>query len=128
MSALILNESNFMQYAIQAYTNPTCVGIKEFVEDLSRIKYVKRLLRRYRKYGELREQLLINHFIILNNVFGQIPAARLLFFKVEPDLYSDVKTFLVYLNTLPSQIPEVDLVTVPLNYEIVTRLRQLQST
>lgn len=128
MSVIILNESNFMQYAMQVYTNPTCVGMKEFVEDLSRIKYVKRLLRRYHKYGELREQLLINHFIILNNVFGQVPAARLLFFKVEPDLYSDVKTFLVYLNTLPKHIPEVDLVTVPLNYEIVNRLRQLQST
>lgn len=117
-----------MQYAMGIYTNPSCGGMKEFLEDLSRIKYIKRLLRRYRKNGELREQLLLNHFIILNNVFGEYGASRLLFFKVEPDLYPEIKTFLIFLNTLPKEIPEVDVVSVPLNYEIVDILRKLRST
>lgn len=128
MDIVILNESNFMQYAMSAYLNPSCTGMREFIEDLSRIKYIKRLLRRYRKTGEIREQLLLNHFIILKNVFGTVGATRLLFFKVEPDLHSDIKTFMVYLNSLPKQIPEVDLIAIPLNQEIVKILRNLPST
>jgi hypothetical protein len=128
MDIVLLNESNFMQYSMSVYLNPSCTGMREFVEDLSRIKYIKRLLRRYRKTGEIREQLLLNHFIILNNVFGKVGAARLLFFKVEPDLHSDIKTFMVYLNSLPKQIPEVDLIAIPLNQEIVKILRNLPST
>lgn len=128
MDIAILNESNFMQYAMSVYTNPSCTGMREFVEDISRIKYIKRLLRRYKKTGELRDQLLLNHFIILSNVFGKQGACRLLFFKVEPDLYSDIKTFMVYLGNLPREIPEVDLIQIPLNQEIVGILRKVQST
>ena len=128
MDFAILNESNFMQYAMSVYANPSCTGMKEFVEDLSRIKYIKRLLRRYRKTGEIREQLLLNHFIILNNVFGTIGASRLLFFKVETDLHPDVKTFMVYLGCLPKSIPETDLLGIPLNQQIVKILRNTDST
>jgi len=128
MEVALLNESNFMQYAMTAYTNPSCVGMREFVEDLSRIKYIKRLLRRYKKTGEIRDQLLTNHFIVLSNVFGITGAARLLFFKVEPDLHSEVKTFMVHIGTLPKRIPEADLVQIPLNREIVCILRASRST
>jgi len=117
-----------MQYAMSVYSNPSCSGMREFIEDISRIKYIKRLLRRYRKSGELRDQLLVNHFIILSNVFGGVGAARLLFFKVEPELHSDIKTFMVYLGTLPKRIPEADLIQIPLNQEIVGALRASQST
>jgi len=128
MDIVILNESNFMQYAMSVYANPSCTGMKEFIEDLSRIKYIKRLLRRYKKTGEIREHLLLNHFIILKNVFGTVGAARLLFFKVEPDLHPDIKTFMVYLESLPKSIPEVDLIGIPLNQQIVKVLRSTQST
>jgi len=128
MEVALLNDSNFMQYAMRVYTNPSCVGMHEFAEDLSRIKYIKRLLRRYKKTGEIREQLLINHFIVLSNVFGVIGAARLLFFKVESELYPEIKTFMVYIGTLPRQIPEADLIQIPLNQEIVGILRASRST
>lgn len=128
MEVAILTDSNFMQYAMGIYTNPSCIGMHEFVEDLSRIKYIKRLLRRYKKTGEIREQLLTNHFIVLSNVFGITGAARLLFFKVEPDLHPEIKTFMVHIGILPRQIPEADLVQIPLNREIVGILRASRST
>ena len=128
MEVALLTDSNFMQYAMGIYTNPSCVGMREFVEDLSRIKYIKRLLRRYKKTGEIRDQLLTNHFIVLSNVFGITGAARLLFFKVEPELHPEIKTFMVHIGTLPRQIPEADLVQIPLNREIVGILRTLRST
>ena len=125
MEVAILTDSNFMQYAMGIYTNPSCIGMREFVEDLSRIK---RLLRRYKKTGEIRDQLLTNHFIVLSNVFGITGAARLLFFKVEPELHPEIKTFMVHIGTLPRQIPEADLVQIPLNREIVGILRASRST
>jgi hypothetical protein len=128
MEVAILTDSNFMQYAMGTYTNPSCIGMREFVEDLSRIKYIKRLLRRYKKTGEIRDQLLTNHFIVLSNVFGITGAARLLFFKVEPELHPEIKTFMVHIGTLPRQIPEADLIQIPLNREIVDILRSSRST
>ena len=70
----------------------------EFNEDLNRIKYIKRLLRKYIKTGILRERLILNHLIILQNVFGPTVTSRILFFKVDKELYSELKTFLIYLN------------------------------
>lgn len=128
MEVALLTESNFMQYAMSVYSNPSCAGMREFIEDLSRIKYIKRLLRRYKKTGEIREHLLTNHFIILSNVFGITGASRLLFFKVESELHPEIKTFMVHLGTLPKRIPEADIVQIPLNQEIVGILRGLRST
>jgi hypothetical protein len=128
MEVSIITNSNFMQYAMGIYKNPSCAGINEFAEDLSRIKYIKRLIRRYKKTGEIREQLIINHFIILSNVFTVVGSARLLFFKIEPELYPEIKTFMVYLGILPKKIPEADLVKIPLNTDIVGILRSLRST
>jgi hypothetical protein len=123
-----LNESNWMMYAMASYNNPTCKGTAEFLEDIARIKYIKRLLRRYKKTGELRTQLITNHFIILNNVFGTTGAARLLFFKVENELYPEIKTFMVYLDMIPKYIPETPINEIPLNQEIVSLLRKERST
>ena len=91
-----LNESNFIMYAMKYYENPTCVGMDEFYEDLNRIKYVKRLFRKYEKSGILRERLILNHLIILGNVFGPIVTSRIMFYKTEPELHSYLKSFLVY--------------------------------
>jgi hypothetical protein len=120
-----LNDSNFIMYAMKHYENPTCSGIDEFYEDLNRIKYIKRLFRKYEKSQILRERLILNHLIILGNVFGPVVCSRILFFKTESELHSYLKTFLVYLNYLPKQIEEIELDPIPLDTKIINKLRSL---
>lgn len=98
-----LTEDNFLIYAMKCYTSPNCI-MSEFQEDLSRIKYIKRLIRRYKATGEVKERLLLNHIIVLANVFGVEGAVRMLFYKVEPDDYHILKTFLLFLNYMPSVV------------------------
>ena len=93
----------------------------EFKEDLTRFKYLKRLLRRYEQYGDLQERLILNHIIVLYNVFGIEAANRMMWFKVEPEHYSILKTFLIFLNYLP----EDSHVEIPLDQEIINKLRNL---
>ena len=95
-----LNEDNYILFAIKYYDNPQAVTQDDFFEDLNRFKYIKKLLRRYVKSGELKTTLLINHFIIVFNIFNDA-ALPLLFFKIEKELWSSMKTFLVYLNRIP---------------------------
>jgi len=120
-----LNNNNFILYVSKYYENPQCDSMDEFNEDLNRIKYIKRLLRKYIKTGILRERLILNHLIILQNVFGPKVTSRILFFKVDEELYSELKTFLVYLKYLPDNIPEVDLEKIPLDNKIVSALREI---
>jgi len=120
-----LNNNNFILYVSKYYENPQCDSMDEFNEDLNRIKYIKRLLRKYIKTGILRERLILNHLIILQNVFGPKVTSRILFFKVDEELYSELKTFLVYLKYLPDSIPEVDLEKIPLDNKIVSVLREI---
>jgi len=110
------------------YENPQCIGMEEFQEDLNRIKYITRLFRKYQNNGILRERLILNHIIILYNVFGIDACSRMLFYKIEEDMHSILKTFLVFLNYLPEKeeiVPEVDLVNIPLNQDVINRLREL---
>jgi hypothetical protein len=93
-----LNRDNFMLYAMSNYSNPDCMGMNEFTEDLAKIKYVKRLLKKYQRTGKLRPILLLNHLVILGNVFGPTPAARMLFYKLEREIHPPLKTILLYLN------------------------------
>ena len=95
-----LNESNYILFAIKHYENPHCVTREDFDEDLKRFKYLKRLLKRYVRGGQLRIHLIINHLIILYNVFGEA-ATPLLFFKMEREYWSLIKTLLLYLNKYP---------------------------
>ena len=95
-------------FAMKHYDNPDCKSVEEFHEDLNRIKYLKRLFRKYKTTGILRERLILNHIIILRNVFGDENASRLLFFKLEPKLHSYLKSFLVYLKFEVNKIPETD--------------------
>src|SRR3990167_6594674 len=95
---------NFIQYAMHHYDNPQCKNIPEFEEDLNRIKYIKKLFWRYQRHGELRERLIINHLVIMYNVFGIEAATNMLFDKVEEDMYSPLKTFLLFLNLLPEDM------------------------
>lgn len=121
----LIHDDNYILFAMKNYENPQCSGIEEFHEDLNRIKYLKRLFRKYKTHGILREQLILNHLIIFYNVFGITSASRLLFAKIEPDLHPFLKTFIVYLNNLPETIPEVDLLMIPVDIRIANKLRKI---
>jgi hypothetical protein len=95
-----LNEDNFLLFAIKNYENPQAVTKEDFEKDLNHFKYIKRLLKRYKKSGELKTHLILNHFIILYNIFGEA-TTPMLFFKIEKDLWSCIKSFIIFLNRLP---------------------------
>ena len=96
-----LTVENVMLYAAKAYDKPNCI-MSEFKEDMKRFNYLKRLFQRYRKLGELRERLIINHLVVLYNVFGPEVTTRLLFFKLNKEDYSALKTYLLFLNYMPT--------------------------
>jgi hypothetical protein len=112
-------------YTIKEYTNPQCTNIEEFHEDLNRIKYIKRLLGRYDTKGILKDRLILNHIIVLNNVFGTHACSRILFYKIEPKFHSYLKSFLQFLNYLPVTIPETDLNKIPTNHQIIKTLKEI---
>ena len=89
-----------MMYAVKAYDKPNCV-MSEFKDDMKKFNYLKRLFKRYRKLGEVKEQLVLNHIVVLYNVFGAEVVTRLLFFKVAKDDNSALKTYLLFLSCMP---------------------------
>ena len=105
-----LNEDNFLLFAIQNYENPQAVTKDDFDKDLNHFKYIKRLLKRYKNSGQLKTHLLLNHFIILYNIFGEA-TTPMLFYKIEKELWSSMKTFVIFLGRLhflfyPATAPE----------------------
>jgi hypothetical protein len=127
MDFKILTRDNFMLYAMGNYTNPDCMGMTEFNEDLCKIKYVKRLLKRYIRTGNLRTILLLNHMVVLGNVFGRTPAARMLFFKLESDTYPALKTVLLYLDYIHegTVFDEIKVEDIPFDGKLGQILRKL---
>jgi hypothetical protein len=95
-----LNSDNFLLFAVKNYENPQAVTKEDFDKDLNHFKYIKRLLRKYKNGDELKIHLLLNHFIILYNIFGEA-TTPMLFFKIEQDLWSCMKTFIIFLGKLP---------------------------
>ena len=95
-----ITPQNVVMYAIKNYDNPQCEGEKEFEDDLKRFKYIKRLLSRYYDTGILKERLLLNHLIVLNNVFSMEAATTLLLYKIQPTYWPALKSFLIYLNSI----------------------------
>ena len=95
-----ITPSNVLMYAIKNYNNPHCEGEKEFEDDLKRFKYIKRLLRKYYDTKVLKERLLLNHIIVLNNVFGPDACATLLLYKIQEEYWPVLKAFLLFLNIL----------------------------
>ena len=98
-----ITPNNVLMYAIKNYDNPHCEGEKEFEDDLKRFKYIKRLLRKYYDTKVLKERLLLNHIIVLNNVFGPDACATLLLYKIQPEYWPALKSFLLYLNILKEE-------------------------
>jgi hypothetical protein len=98
-----LTSDNMMMYAIKAYDKPNCI-LSEFSEDMKRFNYLKRLFRRYRKHNELRERLVLNHLVVLNNVFGAEVLTRLLFFDMAESDYPQLKTYLLFLSCMPDVV------------------------
>ena len=118
-----LNDDNFLLFAVKHYENPQAVTKQDFEKDLNHFKYIKRLLKRYKNTGELKIHLLINHFIVLYNIFGDA-ATPMLFFKIEEDLWSVMKTFIIFLNRFP-QHPKSDFHSVAVDLECLIQLQKL---
>lgn len=116
-----LTSKNFKLYAAQHYNNPECLDVEEFNQDVNRFKYIKRLLKRYELTGDLQERLILNHLIVLFNVFGIDAGNRMIWYKVNEEHWHYIKPFLVYLHYLP----EKEKIDVGMDPYIVEVLREL---
>ena len=118
-----LNEDNFLLFAIKNYDNPQAVTKEDFEKDLNHFKYIKRLLKRYIKTGELKTHLVLNHFIILYNIFGEA-ATPMLFHKLESELWPTVKSFIIFLGRLP-EYPKSQLHYIEVDLNCLKELRKV---
>lgn len=125
-----LTPENIMIYAIKSYDKPTYIK-SELHDDLKHLSYTRRLFRRYHQYGELRERLILNHIVILYNIFGVVAATRLLFYHVREEDHAILKTFLLFLNYMPPKVEGIrgrticsdDLQVDPLVVDLLRRIR-----
>ena len=125
-----LNNDNVTIYAVKAYDRPNCV-MSEFKDDTKRFNYLKRLFKRYRKLDELRERLVLNHLVVLCNVFGPEVATRLLFYKMAKDDYPALKTYLMFLSVMPDRVRGIkgqDIISsdIPVDMKIADMLRDIK--
>ena len=126
-----LNDDNFLMFAMKEYNDIQCTDIEEFYDDLKKIKYIKRLFNVYKNNGQLKERLILNHFIIFYNVFTVQAGTRILFYKIEKDFWPMLKTFLIYLDRMPDKIEsirgEIILASdIKLDDGIISRLRSIK--
>ncbi len=125
-----LTEENFNVFCQNYYFNPECSGKEEFMDDMKRVKYIKRLLQKIHKHKTLksiRERLIINHLIILKNVFGEEKLMRILFFRLDPRLHSYLKSFLVFLKFKNLDIPEVNYMVLNTDPRVDRKLSQTEN-
>ena len=116
-----LTPENINMFAMKHYDNPSCVDEQEFLDDMKRFKYLKRLFRKYDTSKDLKMRLIINHIIVLANVFGVDAATTLLFFKIEKSHWPILKAFLIFLQYMP----EKDLMDVQINHDVMGKLGQI---
>lgn len=116
-----ITKDNVNFFAIKNYYNPHCYTEKEFNEDMNRFKYIKRLLKKYKQTGEIKTRLLLNHIIILNNVFGPEAASTLLLFKIESEYWSELKSILQFLNI----INKTELENIEINSDLNQKLEEI---
>lgn len=119
-----LTEENFLLFAMHHYDNPQCQTIEEFNEDLKRFLYIKKLLSRYVKSGELKERLILNHLIVLSNLFGDA-LNSMLYLKVEREYWPAMTTFLIYLNKIGEEVDGIKISDIPIDTKIVETLRKI---
>jgi hypothetical protein len=123
-----LTEDTFFMYAIKHYDNPACKGLSEFNEDMKKFKYLKRLLGRYHAGKGLKDRLIMNHIIVINNLFGPEASVKMLFYKVDKKHWPALKTFLVFLNLMPENVVlynDINESDVPVDMEIANVLRRI---
>lgn len=118
-----LNDDNFLLFAIKHHENPQAVTKDDFRKDLNHFKYIKRLIKKYRNTGELKTHLLINHFIVLYNIFGEA-ATPMLFFKIDREMWMQVKTVIVFLNRLP-EYPKTYIHDIPVDLNCLAQLQSI---
>ena len=122
-----LTNENYLMFALLHYDNPHCIDIKEYFEDVRKLKYIKRLFNRYKEDGVMKERLILNHLISFYNVFDNKAATRLLFFRVGTEYHSLLKTFLIFLNKMPEQVNETLFSSdIQLDEKIIEILRDLK--
>ena len=121
-----LTEDNFLLYAMHNYDNPQCHSVQEFEDDIKKFLYLKKLISRYKNNDELRERLILNHIIVLYNIFGD-SATRMLFYKIDESCWDVLVTFLVYLNKMPEMIPDtgIKVSDIILDEKIIEVLREI---
>ena len=118
-----LNESNYLLFAIKFYDNPQAVTKDDFEDDLKRIKYIKRLLKRYKNSGELKTHLILNHLTVLFNVFSDA-AVPLLFYNMEHELWPCIKSFLIFLDRIP-EYPKTKISDIEEDHYCLSKLKAL---
>lgn len=121
-----LTDDNFLLHAMHHYDNQQCHTLEEFEEDLKRFLYIRKLLNRYKKDGDLKDRLILNHIIVLYNLFGDA-LTEMLFFKVEKEYWPTLITFLVYLNRMPERIDDygIKLSEIVLDQNVISVLRKI---
>jgi hypothetical protein len=121
-----LTENNFLLFAMHHYDNPQCHSVVEFEEDMKRFLYLKKLFTRYSQNGELRERLILNHIIVLYNIFGDA-ATTMLFYKLEEKYWRSLVTFLVYLDRMPEEISQYGIILseIELDETVIKALRKI---
>lgn len=122
----VITDKNFIQYCMNHYDNPQCQTVHEFEEDLNRIMYLQKLFNRYVENNELRERLILNHLIVLFNIFNNY-TINILFFKIDKKYWNILVTFLIYLNRMPDALPQYGIVTSDFTLDdvVITTLRNI---
>ena len=118
-----LTEDNYVLFALKYYDNPSAVTKEDFLDDLRRFKYIKRLINKYLKNGEVKLHLLLNHIIIVYNVFNEA-ATPLLFFKMDKEYWSIIKSIMIFLERYPA-VESDTLKQIPINEQIIKELKSL---
>lgn len=116
-----LDDKNITLYAATQYYNPTCIDADEFYEDYKRFKYIKRLINRYVATGKMKERLILNHLIVIFNVFGTEAGVRMLQYKIDKDQWHILKPFLIYLDA----ITNTQFSNIPMDNRVVNALREI---
>lgn len=117
-----LKENNLIVYAAKHYYNPKHIDGEEFFDDLKRFKYVKRLINRYHKNGDLAERLILNHLIVIFNVFGYEAGVEMLAMKIPLEQWTTLKPFLVFLRAIKNE----DITGIEMDKYVISKLREIR--